>query len=163
MLKILFKAAVLFLIVVSIYLIVNPHACSNMLAGRERLAPNDGTEVRWQHPFAEQGPYLSHPDPRDEMLDSQQQPPAHTDFKQPAYSQADADYAIAKRYVELEQEYANAAGNEKDKSRELSYIVMQDFEMTPEEWAAFLTRATANDLFEKVRHDMQEENKEKEK
>lgn len=160
MLKILFKAAVLFLIVISVYLIVNPHACSNMLSGRERVAPVDGTADHWRHPMAEPGPAMLPPqkDPQatDEMLEitpEEKSVPAtaYGPQAQPAYSQADIDYAIAKRYVELEQEYADNQQAGKDKSRELSYIVMQDFEVTPAEWNAFLARATATDLFEKVR------------
>ena len=42
-----------------------------------------------------------------------------------------------------------------DASREISYIVMDDFEMSPQEWESFLTRATASNLFNKVREEMQ--------
>jgi len=172
-LKILLKAAILFLIVVSVYLIVNPHACSNMLAGRVRTLPADGEKVEWHHPMEETGQTISKPSenpaPVDEMLDDEFAPaPAAEDKKstetatdkpadKPArlnYSQEDIDYAIASRYVELEREYAaddQLVG--KDLSRKLSYTVMEDFEMTPQEWDDFLARATASGLFEKIRQE----------
>ena len=155
MLKILFKAAVLFLIVISVYLIVNPHACSNMLAGRVRTLPEDGEEVQWRHPMEEPGRTMITPSSStissDELLDEHAEETPDTPKAQPIYSQEDIDYAIASRYVELERERAGGQDIGKDMSRELSYIVMQDFEMTPQEWDAFLARATASGLFEKVR------------
>jgi len=161
-LKILFKAAVLFLIVISIYLIVNPHACSNMLVGQERNMSAEEFAAPRKHPMAEPGrdlakPQRSDPVSTDELLDSApEQAQAETAVAiQPSYSQQDMDYAIAKRYVELEREHASNQKMGKDKSRELSYIVMQDFELTPDEWNAFLARATASGLFEKVRQESQ--------
>ena len=61
------------------------------------------------------------------------------------------DYAIANRYVELENEYIKQKKDMKKAAQEISYIVMDDFEMTPAEWEAFLQRATVDNLFEKVR------------
>jgi len=43
----------------------------------------------------------------------------------------------------------------KDIAKELSYTVMDDFELTQQEWEAFLARATASNLFEKVRTDLE--------
>lgn len=164
MLKILFKAFVLLLIVVSVYLIVNPQACSNMLAGRERVVPANGEEVHWRHPMAEPGQDLAAPAPKttpaDEMLTDEEaaQPSVRAKDKevtpaQKTYSQQDIDYAIASRYVELEREYTGDKQDGKAVLQNLSTIVMKDFELTPEEWNAFLARATASDLFEKVRQD----------
>ena len=70
------------------------------------------------------------------------------------YSQEDIDYAIASRYVELENEYAQAKKTTKDTAKEISYQVMDDFELTPEEWEDFLQRATKSNLFDKVRRDV---------
>ena len=67
------------------------------------------------------------------------------------FTQADIDYAIASRYVELENEYIAKQKDVKKAAKEISYIVMDDFELTPAEWEAFLQRATADNLFEKVR------------
>ena len=67
------------------------------------------------------------------------------------YTQADIDYAIASRYVELENEYLAKKKDIKNAAKEISYIVMDDFELTPSEWEAFLQRATVDNLFEKVR------------
>lgn len=166
MLKILIKAAILFFIVISIYLIVNPSACSNMMAGRERTLPAAADDAQWQHPMSEQPVYFSE--------DGTQLPPGtyvpadgaapegvfdtntlHEEDVQPVYSQEDIDYAIASRYVELEREYARGGKDPgKDASREISFIVMDDFEMSPTEWEGFLSRATASGLFDRVRNEM---------
>ena len=150
MLKILVKAAVLFLIVVNVYLIVNPHACSNMLAGRERVEPAAGTQAQWRHPMQESGqtiePGAQQTAPAEKSLEKPQ-----AQVVQPSYSQEDIDYAIANRYVELEYDYARGEEVSKELAHKISSQVMEDFEMTPEEWNSFLTRATAAGLFEKVR------------
>lgn len=72
------------------------------------------------------------------------------------YTQEDIDYAIASRYVELEREYSKNKPVGKDTAKEISYIVMDDFELTPKEWESFLSRATASDLFNKVRAEQPE-------
>ena len=77
----------------------------------------------------------------------------------PSYSQDDVDYAIASRYVELENEYAKLNKTGKDVAKEISYKVMDDFELSQKEWEAFLERATANNLFNKVRTEQAAENK----
>ena len=69
-------------------------------------------------------------------------------------SQEDIDYAIASRYVELENEYAREKKTGKDTAKEISYIVMDDFELTPQEWEEFLERATASNLFNEIRTEM---------
>ena len=68
-----------------------------------------------------------------------------------SYSQDDIDYAIASRYVELENEYAKNNMLGKDTAQEISYIVMDDFELTQQEWESFLQRATESNLFDKIR------------
>ena len=151
MLKILVKAAVLFLIVVNVYLIVNPHACSNMLAGRERVEPAAGTQAQWRHPMQESGQTMDpgaaeKTTPTEKPLEKPQ-----AQVVQPSYSQEDIDYAIANRYVELEYDYARGEEVSKELAHKISSQVMEDFEMTPEEWNSFLARATASGLFEKVR------------
>ena len=163
MLKILLKALVLFLIVLSVYLIIHPQACSNLLAGREAW-PVEGEAAEWRHPMAEpQNVTDKNKDDwqnRDELFvqekseDQNAQKPAETTEPQPSYSQEDVDYAVASRYVELEREYAHKQPIGKDTAAELSYIVMDDFGMTPAEWESFLQRATAADLFEKARRDL---------
>lgn len=170
MFKILFKAAILLLIVISVYLIVHPTACSNMLAGRESIHPDRGTAVEWRHPMAEQTPQIQPASTtpaatsaaEEEMFAPQPVAPVKgvadtRSLQEPAgkaYSQQDIDYAIASRYVELEREYARNHTVGKDTSREISFIVMDDFEMSPAEWESFLSRATAADLFEKVRKEL---------
>lgn len=69
----------------------------------------------------------------------------------PTYSQEDMDYAVASRYVELENEYAKDKKIGKDTAKEISYKVMDDFELTPQDWEAFLQRATETNLFNKIR------------
>lgn len=163
MLKILLKAAVLFLIVISIYLIVNPTACSNMMAGRERVLPvgADGSQLR--HPMSEQPAYMSAeegavtPDAAGDSFAPAGMVDTNTlteDYTQPVYSQEDIDYAIASRYVELEREYARGGQDGRDASREISFIVMDDFEMSASEWEDFLSRATSSGLFDRVRDEM---------
>lgn len=164
MLKILLKAALLFLIVLTIYLFLNPMACSNMLAGRVRTDWDDGTAVEWRHPMAEPEDTLSRPktSPKqeDELFEQQQEPaskPEQSVASQQPSSQADIDYAIASRYIELEREYVQEGRPVgKDTAREISYIVMDEFEMSPTEWENFLSRATASGLFDKVRQEMPE-------
>ncbi|MBO7237696.1 MAG: hypothetical protein J6U96_00180 [Elusimicrobiaceae bacterium] len=161
MLKILLKAAVLFFIVVSVYLIVNPHACSNMLAGRERVEPAVGVGAEWRHPMEEPGrtlePAPEKQAPADEMLDekpaAEKAADASNEATQKDYSQADIDYAIASRYVELEREYDADKQIGKDISQKIASTVMEDFEMTADEWNAFLARAVSSGLFEKVRQE----------
>ena len=119
--KILLKAAVLFLIVLSIYLIVNPTACSNFLAGRTRVLPAEGEVVEWRHPMAEQpgafSPEGLSPDRNEDIFSDEKENQTavagqgvfdtntlNEQQEQPVYSQEDIDYAIASRYVELERE-----------------------------------------------------------
>ena len=167
MLKILLKAAVLFLIVISVYIIVNPTACSNMLAGRERTDQMPSATDQDNSSFREQPSDMRKPtrttqDGSEEMFEPADGPvqgiidtnTLQENQHQQAYSQQDIDYAIASRYVELEREYANNHAVGKDTSREISFIVMDDFEMSPAEWESFLSRATATGLFEKVRKEL---------
>lgn len=159
--KILLKAAVLLFIVFSIYFIVNPSACSNMMAGRE-VRSSGGQDVQMQNTGSEQGQTISSsgtisedgayiPYSEEGVFDTNT---LNEEASAPIYSQQDIDYAIASRYVELEREYSQNGTLGKDASREISFIVMDDFEMSPTEWEGFLQRATASDLFNKVRQDM---------
>ncbi len=158
MFKILIKAAILLFIVISIYFIVNPSACSNMMAGREYALPSAADEARGGIPASEQPSYLSTDENSAASVEAEgvfDTNTLHKTYDQPVYSQEDIDYAIASRYVELEREYArgeNTIG--RDASREISFIVMDDFEMSPTEWEAFLGRATASGLFDRVRNEM---------
>lgn len=189
MLKIFLKSAILVFIILSIYFIVNPSACSNLLAGRvvntprvenpqlnpsmppaqnEVLIPVGDQNVQ-DIPSAQE--VIASPDEQTLSPVPQEQPsatistPQEVAAKQAAadspeaepspYTQEDIDYAVASRYVELEREYMKDNKSlGKDASREISYIVMDDFEMSPEEWEAFLTRATSANLFNKVREEM---------
>ncbi len=206
MIKILVKAAILVCIILSIYFIVNPSACSNLMSGRvvnsmEELptfVPNDKSHSELLTPQgdqplerqAEQAPAAeqkeeaapvqeeseaqepveqSEPAAEGTAASAQEEAPAVTDtnssledqaaaqeaakLAEPgkAFTQADIDYAIASRYVELENEYLAKKKDMKNAAKEISYIVMDDFELTPAEWEAFLQRATVDNLFEKVR------------
>lgn len=151
MLKIFVKAAILVFIILSIYFIVNPSACSNMLMGRV-------TNSRETEPMTAQ-PAGDH----SELFTPTGDQPLATDVtgvvdtntlteeEAPSYSQDDIDYAIASRYVELENEYAKNNMLGKDTAQEISYIVMDDFELTQQEWESFLQRATESNLFDKIR------------
>lgn len=177
MVKILLKAAVLLFIVLSIYFIVHPSACSNLLAGREPVSLDEAHRLGLQHPMAEPGPTLSPsaqpagqpvadtpaagattedgayaPYPEQGVFDTNTMKEASASA--PAFSQQEIDFAIASRYVELEREYAARQEVGQDASREIAYIVMDDFEMSPAEWESFLARATASDLFNKVRKEL---------
>ena len=172
MIKIFLKAAILVFIILSIYLIVNPSACSNLMMGRAvtpmdtELAParEDHSEM-----FTPAGDQKTSPAPAQQpqgvfdtnTLHEAQQPAQAPVQQQPAtpYSQADIDYAVASRYVELENEYAKKQAVGKDAAKEISYIVMDDFEMTQQEWEDFLQRATQSNLFDKVRGDLPAQNK----
>ncbi len=166
MLKILAKAAVLILIVLSVYFIVHPQACSNMLAGRQTRqgAPSNDNELT--HPMSEPQPSITDKSQqgildRDELFNkpAEQEPtqPSTTTSAQPvqpSFSQEDIDYAVASRYVELEREYTRTKPLTQEASSELSYMVMDDFGMSPAEWQSFMARATASGLFEKARRDL---------
>ncbi len=188
MIKILLKAFILICIILSIYFIVNPSACSNLMSGKvvnsmekvptfvpkdqdhsELLTPAGDQPAKADEKPAKTTPAETQPAP--EAAPAEQ--PANTDktaapaiadtnsvqeaqqvakdAEQSAYTQAQADYAIAARYVELENEYIAKKKDTKNAAKEISYIVMDDFEMTPSEWEAFLQRATAENLFDKVR------------
>ncbi len=162
-LKILLKAAVLFLIVISIYCIVHPAACSNLLAGREMIAPTDAKQshagkasseqtqtIQQSGVSAQDGAFIPNSDEL-EIFDTNTMKQSAA---QPTYSQQEIDYAIASYYVEQEREYARHHALGKDSSREISFMVMDTFQMSPAEWDAFLSRATASDLFNKVRQEL---------
>lgn len=160
MLKILVKTVILVFVILSIYFIVNPAACSNLMLGRvtnstdkepviqneadvhsEMFVPAGDRPQQSATAAAQQGVF-------DTNTLNSNVPPA------PAYSQEDIDYAVASRYVELENNYAKENKKGKDAAKEISYIVMDDFELTQQEWEAFLQRATQSNLFNKVRSDM---------
>ncbi len=194
MIKILVKAAILVCIILSIYFIVNPSACSNLINGRvvnsmdkqepvfvpqdkdphqELLTPAGDKPLRTDEETTSTATQDStYAQPAQEESASQEAQPAAEEQpaqgdenaaasqeQQPApaatqsYTQADIDYAIASRYVELENEYKNQKKDMKNAAKDISYIVMDDFELTPAEWETFLQRATADNLFEKVRQE----------
>ncbi len=158
MLKILLKAAILVFIILSVYFIVNPAACSNLMLGR--VTNSTDTEPTLQEDRASHSemfvptgdaPLKTAPAAPEGVFDTNT---LNEQVAPPAYSQEDIDYAVASRYVELENEYAKKNKTGKDAAKEISYIVMDDFEFTQQEWEAFLQRATKTNLFNKVRSDM---------
>lgn len=158
MIKLLSKSAVLLLIVLSVYFIVHPSACSNMLAGRETGGPSvakDSASFSEDKqvivPAKEEDPVAKDLAEIEGIVDTNT---LQEEANQTEYSQEDIDYAIASRYVELEREYARTQPVGKDSSREIAFVVMDDFEMSPAEWEGFISRATAADLFNKVRREM---------
>lgn len=185
MIKILLKALILVCIVLSIYFIVNPSACSNLMSGKvvnsmEELptfVPNEQSHTELLTPTGDQPMHspAAQPAPAAPAVQSVQPaadqpvqpaeavtdtnslqapaPAANEKAEKPGYSVADMDYAIASRYVELENEYLKQKKDMKKAAQEISYIVMDDFEMTPAQWEAFLQRATVDNLFEKVRQE----------
>lgn len=178
MIKILLKAAILVFIILTIYFIVNPSACSNLMSGRvvnstEQLPTFVPEDTSHKELLTPQGDKTEQPaqtttqqaPASDSQQATEQTTPIVTDTNTTAenenttqqaaadktFTQADIDYAIASRYVELENEYLAKKKDTKNAAKEISYIVMDDFELTPAEWEAFLQRATADNLFEKVR------------
>ncbi len=182
MIKILIKAFILICIILSIYFIVNPSACSNLMSGRvvnsmekePTFVPKDKDHSELLTPTGDQPlekpartgassetPVVAPAQPAETAPAASEQPatPAVTDTNTlsdaqsatPAYTQTDKDYAIASRYVKLENEYIAKKKDTKNAAKEISYIVMDDFQLTPSEWEDFLQRATLSNLFEKVR------------
>lgn len=185
MFKILLKAAVLVFIILSVYFIVHPSACSNLMLGRvtnstdmKSVEEKPGNTHGELFTPAGDRPLAGYTKPQetgseeDELLQENsslleepaeqepvimQEPPSvnsPVEQKEPAvtpYSQEEIDYAIARRYVELEQEYAQLNKIGKDTAKEIAYKVMDDFEMTQQEWESFLQRATESNLFNKIR------------
>lgn len=205
MIKMLLKTLILICIILSIYFIVNPSACSNLMSGKavnareelptfvpkdqdhsELLTPTGDEPLRSEEkatptPAETPAPATEQPaavEPAATQASTQTvtqastqtvsgvtdtntlqaQPQAATPEK-PSYTVAETDYAIASRYVELENEYLKQKKDMKKAAQEISYIVMDDFEMTPAEWEAFLQRATVENLFEKVRQEQAAKNK----
>ena len=158
MLKMLGKSGVLLLIILSVFFIANPSACSNLLAGRETNGPTKSQGQGQQAPLQEDQQSLSIEGEESAASPAQEQGIFDTNSMNAApsqtFSQQDIDYAIASRYVELEREYAQTQPVGKDSSKEISFIVMDDFEMSPAEWESFLSRATETDLFNRVRKEM---------
>ena len=163
MIKIFLKAAILVFIILSIYFIVNPSACSNLMMGRVTNSPDTEPRIDLPAATADHSEMFtpSGDQPLDKSANKEQKVEGITDtnalVKDNAgeeYSQEDIDYAVASRYVELENEYAQSKKATKDTAKEISYQVMDDFELTPEEWEAFLQRATKSNLFDKVRRDL---------
>ncbi len=196
MLKIIIKTIILVLIILSIYFIVNPSACSNLINGRavrtreelpavqaadkqnELFTPTGDRPLRAdEQPVTMPNsvkPAVSYPvvtngnsqpattgvtdtnSLQPAVAPEQAATPATTATEQPkgpVHTQADIDYAVASRYVELENQYLAQHKDAKNAAKDISYIVMDDFELTPDEWEAFLQRATASNLFEKVRQE----------
>ena len=188
MIKILLKALILVCIILSIYFIVNPAACSNLMSGKvvnsmeelptfvpkdkdhsELLTPSGDQPLRQEEKTdketAQAQPAEQPQSGTEQSQAATQQPVSATtqtaaqsertvpETPKPGYSVAEMDYAIASRYVELENEYIKQNKDMKKAAQEISYIVMDDFEMTPAEWEAFLQRATVDNLFEKVRQE----------
>lgn len=151
MIKILLKALILVCIILSIYFIVNPSACSNLINGRvvnsmETVPVVQDRTHDVSEMFAPVGDRQTKPAKTAETSDKKQ----NTQEESP-YTQEDVDYAVTRLYVELENEYAKEGKNMQDAAKEISYKVMDEFELTPKEWDAFLQRATATNLFDKVR------------
>ncbi len=140
-------------IIFSIYFIVHPSACSNLMLGRVtnsmEVAPIiDDQPAGHREMFTPAGDQpLSAPGAQEGVFDTN----TLSEPEIPAYTQEDIDYAVASRYVELENEYAKQNALGKDTAKEISYIVMDDFELTQQEWESFLQRATENNLFNKIR------------
>lgn len=203
MLKIIIKSVILVCIILSIYFIVNPAACSNFINGRavnvrqdlpvfvpeddsrkELLTPPGDQPLRTiekpakvtaddAQPQTVTGAQTQPAQAQAEPAQETQAAPAQTQEAAPAQPvagvtdtnsletpapaavaerpQAEVDYAIARRYVELENQYLAQHKDAKQAAKDISYIVMDDFELTPAEWEAFLQRATASNLFEVVR------------
>lgn len=188
MLKIIIKSIILVCIILSVYFIVNPAACSNFINGRAVnvredlpvLVPEDDSRQELltspgDQPLRtiEKPAKITTDHTQPQTVTGAQTQPAQTQQATPAQSvagvtdtnslatpapavtaerpQAEVDYAIARRYVELENQYLAQHKDAKQAAKDISYIVMDDFELTPAEWEAFLQRATANNLFEVVR------------
>ncbi len=159
MLKILLKAVILVFIILSIYFIVHPAACSNLMLGR--VTNSSDKEIILEHAADVHREMFIPAGDRTQKGDPAAQPSVFDTntlnnemLTVPTYSQEDIDYAVASRYVELENNYAKENRKGKDAAKEISYIVMDDFELTQQEWEDFLRRATQSNLFNKVRSDM---------
>lgn len=158
MFKILFKTVILVFIILSIYFIVNPAACSNLMMGRvtnsTEMEPSlqDDQSVHGEM-FVPAGDQPLQTAPAAAPSEPAAQEEAGL-APMPTYSQEDIDYAVASRYVELENEYARKNKKGKDAAKEIAYTVMDDFELTQQEWESFLQRATQTNLFSKVRSDI---------
>lgn len=157
MIKIIFKSIVLVFIILSVYFIVHPAACSNWIAGRVTNPTDMEPGIRLRG-VGDHGNMLAPAQDRPLRQEAAPVVPAAPAQEKPAdsfepavYTQEDVDRAIAMRYVDLEREYAKSSAMGKDSAKEIAYVVMADFELTPEEWEAFLQRATAVDLFNQVR------------
>ena len=191
MLKIIIKSIILVCIILSIYFIVNPSACSNLVNGRAvntqedtPTLPADDTHSELFTPTGDKplqpaakpasADSAEQPVPQQTVIGAQQAQPVQTEpgsdagntsaagvidtnslqpqaVQAAASAQADKDYAIASRYVALEKQYLAQHADSKNAAKDIAYIVMDDFKLTPAEWEAFLQRATMSNLFEQIR------------
>lgn len=161
MIRILIKAFILVCIILSIYFIVNPSACSNLINGRVVNSTNES--FKQQQPAPEKSELLGPSGDQAEDESFADEPSAADKDNNESnatdeaaaggYSQEEIDHAIANRYVELEREYTQKGMDAKEMAKEISYTVMDDFDLTANEWESFLARATASNLFEKVRQE----------
>ena len=152
------------LIILSVYFLINPSACSNLLQGKQ-TSDTASSQPQETPAAGEPQQHITSSEQSgktDEMLEPVEEGKGVFDTntmheqqaEQPSYSQDDLDYAKASYYVELEQEYAKTHPVHQDASREISFMVMEKFRMTQSEWESFLARATASDLFSRVRRDL---------
>ena len=141
MIKILVKAFILVCIILSIYFIVNPSACSNLINGR--VVNTTSESFKQQEPTVEKSELLGPSGDKTDEQNTENEPTAgeentaeenttagenETDLTS-GYTQEEIDRAIANRYVELEREYSQKGMDEKDMAKEISYTVMDDFEL----------------------------------
>ena len=175
MIKILFKAFVLVCVILSVYFIVNPSACSNLINGR--VVNSMDTSFKQPDPASRKNELLAPSGDKEEVTQTNPADTATTTTTtttvttipadqpeqtkpavvQSSYTQDEVDFAIASRYVELEQEYAKKKLDTKDMAKDISYTVMDDFDLTPAEWESFLQRATASNLFERIRKEYEQQ------
>jgi len=156
--KILLKALILVCIILSIYIIVNPSACSNLINGRVVNSMETVPVVQDRtHDINEM--FTPVGDKKSKSSNTNTAPVQNTEDG--VFTQEDADYATAFYYVELENQYANEGKDLNEGAQEIAYKVMTEFELTPKAWDAFLQRATASNLFDKVRADYAAQEKSK--
>ncbi|WP_428897308.1 hypothetical protein Dip518_001095 [Parelusimicrobium proximum] len=155
--KILLKAAALVAILIVVFLLLYPHACTNFLRG-EKADPGSV-------PASEQPS-------KDKPLVTQGDTPVHDDGSYPDVTGGDddgivmfdvkdyddanqRDYQIAKRYLELEYAATTAKGPlDKEASEKLIDQVVKEFGITDEYWNEVVDKANARGWIEMIRKDL---------
>jgi len=160
---ILFKALILVLVVLVIFFIAYPHACVNLVEGRQTEI-NSSQEIN--KPLIQESKDVA-PSAQPNVTVIQQeaqpaatvtptaQPPAQTaqTTVQDSSTALDAlDYEIVKRYVEIEKTYLQSHPNDSTSAAAITQQVMNENQLTADDWKEIVLKANDRGWFTQLRN-----------